>query len=443
MRNSYNKNMKTKFGTKPYIGTKDLVGRDLQIFYYITNKWRQLAQKYNYTEYLPPILEDAMLYKLKSGEDVGGKELYEFTDKGGRNVAIRPEATPSITRIVAKTYNKDNKPIRMFSIANFMRYERPQRGRLREFWQLNVDIFGLDNVSADVEILKLAVDSLLIFNPPASSFKIYVNSRPLMDLLLQKLVAKDKVKLLQKLIDKFTKLTQEEFKQLLEQELQLPQKDINRIIALLNADFEELKKLFKGIEETAEYKRLRSILNIVKGFRYDKYIQFNPAIVRGLDYYDGIVFEAFDLNPQNNRALFGGGRYNGLGYLFGLKNMPAVGFGAGNVPIQIFLETWNLIPDSLDNSLKVYIPQLLKSETGIAKIFEVANVIDKLTFFKNLKQELKIELGTKPSSISKAIKYALNKEFDYIIILSEDELKDNKIAIKNLKDRKQVYINLE
>ncbi len=428
-----------KLSTKPYIGTKDYIGQDLDILFYIFKAWRELALSYNYQEYITPLVESSILYKAKSGEEVGGKELYEFTDKGEREIAIRPEATPSITRLVAQFYNNTPKPIRVFSILNFMRYERPQRGRLREFWQFNIDMFGDDSLASDVEMLKIAIESLLTFSPPKNSFIVYVNSRPLMDKILNTHVGKDKTSTVQKIIDKYTKTDKGAFIEMLKTDAGLNNKQADKITNMLEADLKELVRFDPSLSDFKPYARIVEVLKILNSIGYSEFVKYNPAIVRGLDYYDGIVFEAFDLAKNNNRAMFGGGRYNGLGSLFGLKNMPAVGLGIGNVTVEIFLRNWNLLPEKFDSRVKVFMPQILKD--SLPTYYKLSDWLrEKLK--AEYKKPISIEVSTQIITIKKALKYALAKNFDVIAIYAEDETKASQITIKDLGKRTQKYIKI-
>ena len=174
-----------ELSNNPPRGTYDWFPEEFEIRKYIFDTWRKVCASFGYEEYLAPLVDYADIYRAKSGEDVGGKELTLFKDRAGRELAIRPEMTPSITRMISKKYNSMQKPIRYFSIANFFRNEKPQKGRNREFWQLNYDIFGDNNIGADIEVLQIAMEVMLAFNPPEGSFKIYINNRKLIDFILE------------------------------------------------------------------------------------------------------------------------------------------------------------------------------------------------------------------------------------------------------------------
>ena len=177
--------MNKKISNRPPKGTQDWWPDEYRVRKYIFDTWRKVNRQFNYEEYLTPLLESADVYRAKSGEDVGGKELMVMVDRAGRELAIRPEMTPSVTRMVSRFYKQATKPLRLFSIANYYRNERPQRGRSREFWQLNSDIFGADSLTADLEILQLALELMLAFKPPAGSFVLHLNHRRLIDAILK------------------------------------------------------------------------------------------------------------------------------------------------------------------------------------------------------------------------------------------------------------------
>ncbi|MFA5024624.1 MAG: ATP phosphoribosyltransferase regulatory subunit, partial [Patescibacteria group bacterium] len=213
--------MKTVLSNQEPKGTADWLPEEFLIRKYIFDSWRKICLRYGFEEYLTPLVESADIYRAKSGEDIGGKELVTFNDLGGRELSIRPEMTPSVMRMVTKVYGSSPKPLKYFSIANFMRNEKPQRGRNREFWQLNCDIFGSDELSADVEILQLSLDLMLEFDPPQDSFVLALNNRRLIDAVLE-LSGAAKLKEAEKLtvvrtLDKWAKLSREDIKMRLEQ----------------------------------------------------------------------------------------------------------------------------------------------------------------------------------------------------------------------------------
>ncbi len=301
--------MSKGLSTEPYKGVRDFFPDDMAVQQYIFDTWRSVVQRYGYEEYNASLLEPTELYASKTSEEIVNEQTYTFTDRGERSVTLRPEMTPTVARMIAARKRDLAFPVRWFSIPNCFRYERPQRGRTREFWQLNVDCFGASNSEADAELIAIAYDIMMAFGAQESDFSIRINNRALLANLPPEAV---------RLLDKKDKMSPEAFadawKQYSDTPLSLsPDADTTTVIDALAR---------------------RGINNVV----------FDPGIVRGFDYYTGTVFEIFDAHPENPRSLFGGGRYDNLLDAFGADRIPAVGFGLGDVIMRDFLETHALLP---------------------------------------------------------------------------------------------------
>ena len=205
----------TSLSSQPYKGTRDYYPEDKRVQNYIFDTWRHVVERHGYEEYGAPLLEPLDLYAAKSGQELAGEQTYAFEDRGGRTVAIRPEMTPSISRMVAARRQELAYPARLYSIANFMRYERPQRGREREFWQLNLDLFGVDNVRADAEIIQVAYETLKEFGASDDMFEVKINHRALINHIMSDYLNLDAVQshLMIKLLDRKNKMSPESFKE--------------------------------------------------------------------------------------------------------------------------------------------------------------------------------------------------------------------------------------
>lgn len=421
--------MKKKLSNKPVKGASDWLPEEFAVRQFIFDTWRKVNHQFGYEQYLTPIFESADIYRAKSGEDVGGKELMTVADRGNRELAIRPEMTPSITRMVTRFYQQASKPLRLFSIANFWRNENTQRGRNREFWQLNTDIFGSESTNADLEILQVALEIMLAFNPPEGSFTLYLNHRQLIDTILIDIAhVPDNLRVSTvRLLDKFEKLGLTTFQHALEK-IGLTKASIDHLIQFMqsqNAD--QLLQNFPKLKDNPGYQQITHIFTTLQELGYAEWIVFNPSIIRGFDYYDGMVFEIFDNHPENNRAMFGGGRYNGLANIFGKKDIPAVGFAPGDETTRLFLESWKLVPDFLSENKVVYLPLLADSlaiETN-----KLATELRHAAF--NLEQGLEIQ------TIKQALNYANKKKFPYVIIYGPDEASQGKIGLKNMRTGEQ------
>jgi histidyl-tRNA synthetase len=331
--------MSTPLPTAPYKGTRDFYPKMLQKRSYIFSTWRNVLEKKGFSEYETSVLENADIYIAKSGEELGGSQLYNFHDKGERFIALRPEQTPSTARMIANQYGELRFPLRWFSIPNCFRYERPQKGRLREHWQLNVDIIGLEAGYAELELIMLVGDIFEAFGADKKHFSIQYNHRKVLDNWLEKydlLTVKSDV---YSILDGWYKVSLTENTQLLENVMSSVQvQSVLSLVSKQGAPWEDYTNIAVSFPEI-----LLLLENTQKLKPNLEYI-LNPCIIRGIAYYTGLVFEAFDKNPENSRALFGGGRYDTLMELFG-KQSPALGFGYGDVTMDEFLSGHGLYPD--------------------------------------------------------------------------------------------------
>jgi histidyl-tRNA synthetase len=286
---------------------------------YIFSVWRKVAEEYHYQEYSASILEYADLYRSKGSNEIVNEQMYLFKDKGDREVALRPEMTPSLARMIAAKRKSLKFPLRWYSIPNVFRYERPQRGRRREHWQLNCDLMGVAGIEAEVEIISLAYKIMKEFGAKDQDFQIQISDRAYVGLELSKLLNDPKsLSAAMRLMDRVSKISEDE---LLTEWKKLSDKPFPRSIPI-GGNIQNLKSELKK----------RGIENVI----------FTPEVVRGFDYYTGMVFEVFDTNPENRRSLFGGGRYDNLLEMFGVEPVPTVGFGMGDITIRDFLTTHNL-----------------------------------------------------------------------------------------------------
>lgn len=342
--------------TAPYKGTRDFYPEDLQRRNYIFQTWKKTMLESGFSEYDSSIIESSDLYLAKSGEELGSKQLYSFVDKGDRKIALRPEMTPSLARLVCAKFGELQFPIRWFSIPNCFRYERPQKGRSREFWQLNLDIIGSKAGASDLEILYILGKIFLSFGAKKEMFSIRYGHRGLLDKWINTENLEVKKELIYKTLDEWHKIA-EESRSTWMTEIGLDLEEQAKIGQFVKHPPLDLIKDFPDLVLVNQ--QIRQILPDVE------YI-FDTTIVRGIAYYTGLVFEAFDHNPENNRALFGGGRYDNLLDLFG-KSAEAVGVGIGDLTWDGFLDGWNLWPEKFDNLQKVGI--LASGEDKLNQIY--------------------------------------------------------------------------
>ena len=332
---------------KPYKGCRDLFPKEKREQNFLFDTMHLAAKQFGYEPYDGPMLEEVELYRAKSGQELINDQIYSFTDRGKREVAIRPEMTPTVARMVAGVHREIPKPIRWYSIPNLMRYERPQKGRLREHWQFNVDIFGPDSIYHEIEILQVAINLFNKFGANENQFGIQINNRAFVDFFFNKTLGldQDKAYALYKLVDRYTKLKPEAFEEQLN-EIGLNNEGSEQFKKYLDIDSIDKLKSFAGeISFSSEKWDFENFFTTLEKLNLLNYVEFNASIVRGLDYYTGLVFEIFDKHPENRRALCGGGAYAGLMSIFGEEKLPGVGFGLGDVTLKDFLEVHNLMPD--------------------------------------------------------------------------------------------------
>ncbi|MCA9390052.1 histidine--tRNA ligase [candidate division WWE3 bacterium] len=409
---------------QPYRGTQDFFPEEMRIRRFIFDTWRSVCEAFGYEEYQTPLLEEANLYRAKSGDEVGGKELFTLTDLKGRELAIRPEMTPSVTRMVSRKINELPKPVRLFNISNFMRQERPQRGRNREFWQLNFDVFGTDAVSADLEILLMAISIMQRLGAPEGSFKVYLNSRKLLNAFVDRILGSDSDQKSDfvRILDKYEKMDPAEFEKTMTESFALESASIHEISQWMSGNFEASQS---WLNDQAGYQEVTQLLSMLKELGYEQIAEFRAGLVRGFDYYDGMIFEVFDTNPENSRSLFGGGRYNGLASLFGVNNFPAVGCAPGDETLALFIKTWN-IEIGMAETTVLYIPQLTES------------VSEALTSARVLRSKgLSVVSGLEKETISQALSTANKRNYRWVLLIGEDEIVNKVYTIKNLETGEQ------
>ena len=311
---------------------------------HIIGTWRDVARRYAFVEVDGPPLEPLELYTKKSGDEIVG-QLYSFSDKGGREVALRPEMTPTLARMVSARANTLRKPVRWFSIPQLFRYERKQRGRLREHFQLNVDIFGEADVTADAELLAVAIDIMRAFGLTASDVKARVSDRQLLrGLLVLTGIAEESLPAVFAVVDKLDR----EPRASLEEKLRkagLGDVFIARIFEVLkHTDLDTLRERYGDVPELREeFARLTRYFDYLKALGVSDWVEFDLSIVRGLAYYTGIVFELFD-TQRELRAICGGGRYDSLLKQLGEVDLPALGFGMGDVVLGELLRDKGRMP---------------------------------------------------------------------------------------------------
>lgn len=418
--------------SQPYKGTRDYYPAEKRLQNYVFSTWKRVAERHGYEEYGAPTLEPLEVYTAKSGQELATEQTYAFTDRGGRTVAIRPEMTPTISRMVAARRQELGYPARLYSIANFMRYERPQRGREREFWQFNVDLFGAEGVLADAEIITLAYKTVKEFGARDDMFVVKVNSRTFIHRMMSDYLALDAVQshLMIKLFDRKNKIPHEAFT---EQAIEIAGEQIDEVLPKVAAIIaaKSIDELPKELRASDEVRELTDLFELLKASGV-KNAQFDCTLMRGLDYYTGMVFEVMDLDPENNRSMFGGGRYDGLVGLFGAEPVPTVGMAPGLTPMMLFLESHKLIPE-------------LRSTTDASiVVLGQDSMPAALTLADELRQEgVNVEVDITNRKVDKQIKAVVKKQVPFIIFVGEAELQSKLYTLKDIASEQEEKASLE
>ena len=395
-------------------GTRDFYPEDMNARNKIFDSLKLTAKRFGFQEVDPPVIESLDLLKAKQGEEIISQL---FTIEKSEELALRAEFTPSLARMFIEKQKSIAKPVKWFSLGKLFRYERPQAGRQREFFQFNVELYGSKEVSSDAEVINLAVSSLNNLGLKEEDFKVRVNNRKLMQGILTEIGTTDEVL---KIIDKKEKISEEDFKSELKS-FNLDDNQIKKLTDFFNKNIEEIKTenplAKKGLEE------LKTL------FKYTNTI-FDPTIVRGLAYYTGMVFEIFD-TEKKFRSIAGGGRYEGMISLFGGEETPAVGFGIGYSTLSLLLDYKELTPKT-DNRLDYYIA--VAGEDSRQKATEIC---------QNLRKKYNVDIDMMRRKLNKQLDFANKIAAKKVIVIGSKELEENLVKVKDMATGDETKISPE
>ncbi|HLE12875.1 MAG: histidine--tRNA ligase [Bdellovibrionales bacterium RIFOXYD12_FULL_39_22] len=413
----------------PYRGCRDFFPKEKRLQNFIFSKMRETAELFGHEPYDGPMLEEVELYRAKSGEELINEQIYSFHDRGERFVAIRPEMTPTLARMVAQIHRETPKPIRWYAIPNLMRYEKPQKGRLREHWQFNCDIFGAPPSMGELEIFQLAIAFLQSFGATEKHFEILVNDRRFVDHIFRQIMKLDDntVYKLYKIVDKSTKVSREALEEMVAA-LAMPSESSGLFYKYLAiANFDECLDFIDKFKITTEMTEFRNLITLFKELGLLKFLKYSPTIVRGLDYYTGVVFEIFDKNPENRRAISGGGAYSNLLTIFNEPALSGVGFGLGDVTLTDFLITHQLLNKNFG------------PEVDMLVTFQNENALLFATRFAQTLRANKIKTLFYPQELkfNKVFPYAEKQGASFVALIGEQEVKNGQVQIKNLSNKEQ------
>ena len=410
-------------------GFRDFYPDDLSRRNYIFRLWRQTASAFGFSEYDAPVLEPLDLYKAKSGDEIEA-QLFSFTDKGGREVALRPEMTPTVCRLVGAKANALKRPIKWFSIAEFYRYERMQKGRGRCFNQLNADIFGEPGPEAEVELLALLVQSLCSFGLTSEDFYVRLSDRNLWFFYLEALgLDEARIRGVLGAVDRYEKYGEDAFKGYTEQYGALDPELKAKVIGFLQikslAALEETLATMTDDKITARLADWRSLLGSLDAMGLSQFIQVDFGVVRGLAYYTGFVFEAFDRKGEL-RAIAGGGRYDDLVAKLGGPDLPAVGFAIGDMTFALLLEQRGLMP-AMVQTVDVYC--VIGGPAERTAAFAAIQSLRASGF--------RVEYPLKDVAFGKQFKAASEAGARLALIYGSDELAKGVVKLRDMNDRSE------
>lgn len=400
-------------------GTREFYPETMSLRNYLLEKVRGASQSFGYQEWDGPFIETIDLYAAKSGEELVKKQSFTFEDRGGELVTLRPELTPSLARMIAAKQNELTYPVRWWSFGPFWRYEQPQKGRSREFFQWNVDMLGVNSPEADAELIAVAAEFLRSVGLRPDLARIYVNNRRLMDSEFDALgIAPEKRLDVSNLVDRRTKMEPAQWDENAF-ELGLDRKQLDGLKTILgNFDLwkknDELTRLFAALEALG-----------VK-----EYVTFDPNIMRGLLYYTGTVFEAFETSGSLKRAILGGGRYDNLLADVGGQPLSGVGFAMGDVVIGIVLQEAGLLPEFDMTPASV-----------LVTVFDESLLLKSYALAAKLRGSgINVMVFPEPAKLPRQFKFADKMKMKVALVLGPDEAANGQVAVKNLLTGEQVIV---
>ena len=404
---------------RPVKGTRDFYPEEMALRTWLYNQIRQVSESFGYQEFEGPLIEPIELYAAKSGEELVREQSFVFPDRGGNLITLRPELTPSLARLIAQRQRQLHFPVRWWSFGPMWRYEQPQKGRTREFFQWNIDLLGIDSPEADAEIVATGASFLQEVGLTPKDVHILVNNRRLMDQELKAAGIPEAIRMQAiRLIDRRDKLAPAKW-EAYAAEIGLSPAQIDGLNNILEND-----SIWNNSEELVRF------FNAIDALGYSEYVKFSTNIIRGLDYYTGTVFECFD-TAGKYRAIFAGGRYDNLVADVGGDPLAGVGFAMGDKVVSLVLEEAGVIPDTSDNAQADVLVTTFSEETLLASL--------------NLSSELrtaglKVTCYPEIAKLGKQFKFADRIFARFAIVLGPDEIKQNQVAIKDLQSRDQVVV---
>lgn len=422
--------------TQPLPGFRDFYPAELAFRNYIFEAWRRVAGRYGFEEFDGPPLEPLELYTAKSGDEIVG-QLYNFTDKGGREVALRPELTPTVARMIAARAGGMKKPIRWFSIGQMFRYERQQKGRLKEFYQLNCDLIGEPGSLADAELIALAIDLMREFGLSPAEVRVRLSDRRvLIPLLAARTGVSDEWRGLQlAALDRLEKYGREKTAEWILQDktANLSVKQVQKTLEIGSVrSLEQVHGMTAGVPDAKDgTESLSAVVRALHDMGLAEFVDIDLSIVRGLAYYTGTVFELFDAG-RSLRAIAGGGRYDGLLNQLGGVDLPAVGFAIGDVVLGELLKERGLAPAAA-SAIDAFVAGVTSEDSP-----HVLSVVHTLR-----DAGIRVEYALREDALGKQLKLADSRQARFAVVIGPDDRAKGEVQVKDLKLKTQVAVPLD
>ncbi len=417
----------------PVKGTRDFYPADMAVRNFIVDGWKKVSLRNGFEEYDGPMFEYLKMFQIKSGDEIV-EQLFSLTDRGGRDLALRPEITPTLARMVNQRINALPRPIKWFSVPRLFRAERPQKGRLREFFQWNIDIIGINQTTADAEIIFTTVDYLRQVGLTPKDVKVRISSRKLLAAVLKSYgIPSDRLDALYAILDKKAKLPTETFEQMLAE--QIPDKHtLDKILAFMSIDsIPGLEELIKAeSDEFVAYQQVKTTLATLEAMGVGDYCVYDPSIVRGLAYYTGIVFEVHEAQGEL-RAICGGGRYDNLLRDFGGPPISATGMGMGDCVLEILLREKRLLDESVAQKELDYFVTFAEGCGGLTVYRIVAEL-------RSRGLSAAFSYKTK-AGLSKQFKEASAQNAGKCIIVGQEYVDNKQLAVKDMMTGEQTLVD--
>ena len=413
---------------QPVKGTRDFFPDEMRMRNWLFQVWRSVSEQAGFEEYDTCVLEHEELYIRKAGDEIS-KQLYSFEDKGGRRLSLRPEMTPSLARLVLQRTKSLLFPIKWFSMPQCFRYERMTKGRRREHFQWNADIIGQPDMVAEAEILMLLISACESMGLSAKDIRVFINDRRILNAILSQLNVTEKLhSAILVIMDKRDKVSPETLGTMLK-DVGMTSSQVQHLNEYLTKT--NLQDLKEELQHTEGIDELQHLLQLMDTAGYSDYLQFDISIVRGLSYYTGAVFEINSPEKQH-RAICGGGRYDSLLSTYGGKSVPAVGFGFGDVVVLDVLRELERFPE-LTRTLDYTIIPFDNEQVGIA--LKIANELRSKGAIVDCNFSMK--------KMKKSLHEANESGAKFAILLFPEELKQEKVVIRDMQLREQNPINIK